>query len=101
MQFKKLVLVLAQLGLVSAIGVAVAKQSDQPLKQDDQPNNISEVECKQETFWANWFGNTNKFKDFGVSHSEKEMSKARYEFAENYNTEKVNTKDRQSCLLYT
>ena len=49
MQLKKLVLVLAQLGLVSAIGVAVAKQNDQPLKQNDQPQNISEVECKQDS----------------------------------------------------
>jgi len=31
MQLKKIVLVLAQLGLVSAIGVTVAKQNDEPI----------------------------------------------------------------------
>ena len=36
MQLKKIVLVLAQLGLISAIGVTVAKQNDQPIKKIDQ-----------------------------------------------------------------
>ena len=98
MQLKKLVLVLAQLGLVSAIGVAVANQNDQPPNQNDQPKNISEVECKQETFWASWFGNTNEFKGFGVPPNKKEISKAQYVFAENYHNGTVLTKDYQRAL---
>jgi len=36
MQLKKLVLVLVQLGLVSAIGVAIAKQNEEPIKKINQ-----------------------------------------------------------------
>ena len=56
MQLKKIVLVLAQLGLVSAIGVTVAKQNDEPIKKIDQiEKKVSSENCKQETFWTTWF----------------------------------------------
>ena len=77
MQFKKIVLALAQLGLISNIGVAAAKEND-------QFSNINKTDCKQETFWTAWFDNTNQFKGFGNSPSKKEISKAQYLFAENY-----------------
>ena len=98
MKFKKIILVLAQLGLVSAIGVTVAKQNDEPMKKIDQKDYLERLEqkkidqtkkvntenCKQETFWTSWFDNTNQFKGFGVPPSQIEISKAQYRFAENY-----------------
>ena len=98
MQLKKIVLVLAQLGLVSAIGVSVAKQNDQPIKKTNQKNNLTQVECKEDTFWTTWFDNSNQFKGFGVPPSKKEISKAQYRFAENYHNGKVLTKDYSRAL---
>ena len=91
MQFKKIVLALAQLGLISNIGVAAAKEND-------QLSNINKTDCKQETFWTAWFDNTNQFKGFGNSPSKKEISKAQYLFAENYHTGTTLTKDYQKAI---
>ena len=102
MQLKKIILVLAQLGLVSAIGVTVAKQTDEPIKKIDQISSVSEESCTQETFWTTWFDNSNQFRGFGVPPSQKEISKAQYRFAENYHNGKVLTKDYQRALdLFT
>ena len=106
MQLKKIILVLAQLGLVSAIGVTVAKQTDEPIKKIDQINNqissVSDESCTQENFWTTWFDNSNQFKGFGVPPSQKEISKAQFRFAENYHTGTVLTKDYQRALdLFT
>ena len=102
MKFKKIILVLAQLGLVSAIGVTVAKQNDEPIKKIDQIKKVNTENCKQETFWTSWFDNSNQFKGFGVPPSQKEISKAQYRFAENYHNGKVLTKDYQRALdLFT
>ena len=103
MQLKKIVLVLAQLGLVSAIGVTVAKQNDEPIKKIDQiEKKVSSENCKQETFWTTWFDGSNQFKGFGVPPSQKEISKAQYRFAENYHNGRVLTKDYQRALdLFT
>ena len=98
MKFKKIILVLAQLGLVSAIGVTVAKQNDEPMKKIDQTKKVNTENCKQETFWTSWFDNTNQFKGFGVPPSQIEISKAQYRFAENYHNGKVLTKDYQRAL---
>ena len=82
MQLKKIVLVLLQLGLVSAIGVAIAKQNEEPIRKINQNQNISDQNCLKETFWTTWFDNSNQFKGFGVPPSQKEISKAQYRFAE-------------------
>ena len=106
MQLKKIILVLAQLGLVSAIGVTVAKQNNEPIKKIDQINNqissVSDESCTQENFWTTWFDSSNQFKGFGVPPSQKEISKAQYRFAENYHNGKILTKDYQRALdLFT
>ena len=102
MQVKKIVLVLAQIGLISAIGSTLAKQNDEPIKKIDQIKKVNTENCEQETFWTSWFDNSNQFKGFGVPPSQKEISKAQFRFAENYHTGTILTKDYQRALdLFT
>ena len=73
MKYKKISLLLSQLLLVSTISYA-------------------QTPCQDKDFWQTWY-DKNQFKGFGLVPEKKEITKAQYNFAENYFSGKTLTKD--------